>query len=194
MNTRLNTRLRARLPATAGCAAAGLVAAAALTGCGTGQIAQTADQAPAVNGTEGVVGHVALRDVRIQAVQSGDFLRPGHTVDLVFVASNQSPDTDDELMRISTGIGKVSVTGGRNLPAGGMLIVGTPAGQELAPPPVLKELRAVEDADTAAATVTLDKPITNGLTYDFTFDFKEAGPISLAVPISAGVAPQPTVD
>jgi hypothetical protein len=169
----------------------GLLAAAVLAGCGTGQISQTANQAPSVNGAEGVVGHVALRDVRILAEQSGDFLQPGQTVDLVFVASNQSTVTDDELAGISADIGEVSVTGGRKLSAGGMLIVGPPAGQEVAPLPAWKKLRDVEDVDTAVATVMLDKPITNGLNYGFTFDFKEAGRISLVVPISAGVAAQP---
>lgn len=169
-------------------AAAAVITAAALAGCGTGQIAQTTDQASAVNGTEGVIGHVMLRDVRIQAAQTGAFIEPGQTVDLVFVASNQSTDTDDELTGISTNIGKVSLTGGKQLSAGGVLIVGTPAGEDLVSPAVLKELRKIEHSDTATATVTLDKPITNGLTYNFTFNFKEAGPIGLAVPIAAGVA------
>jgi hypothetical protein len=169
----------------------GLVAAAVLAGCGTGQVSQTANQASAVNGAEGVVGHVALRDVRIQAAQNGDFLEPGQTVDLVFVATNQSTDTDDELTSISSDIGEVSVTGGGKLRAGGMLIVGTPSGENVAPMPALKKLRNVEDVGAAVATVTLDKPITNGLNYDFTFDFKEAGRVSLVVPISAGVAAQP---
>ncbi|HET9876507.1 MAG TPA: hypothetical protein VFQ37_12215 [Mycobacterium sp.] len=186
---RFDTRLRRPLSATPGLMAAGLAAAAALAGCGTGQVAQTTDQSSAVNGTEGVVGHLALRDVRMQAVQSGDSVQPGRTVDLVFVASNQSTDTDDELTGISTDIGKVSVAGSKQLPAGGMLIVSAPTGPGAVSAATLKELRGAEDADIATAAVTLDKPISNGLTYDFTFDFKEAGPISLAVPVSAGVAP-----
>lgn len=187
LGTRPDVRRVRRVPA-AWHALAALVALA-LAGCGAGQISQSAGQASAVNGAKGVVGHLALRDVRIQAVQSGDFLPPGQTVDLVFVATNQSTDTDDELTAISTDIGAVSVTGGKKLPVGGILVVGTPAGGDLAPLQVLKELRGVGHADAAVATVALDKPISNGLTYDFTFDFKEAGPITLAVPISAGLAP-----
>lgn len=168
-----------------------VLAAAGLTtliaACGAGQIAQT-DQASAVNGTEGTVGEVALRDVRIQAVQStGDFLKPGRTVDLLFVASNQSADSSDELTGISTDVGKVALAGDKKLPAGGVLVVGAPVSQDLAPTPALGAARDSGATGTAAATVTLDKPITNGLTYDFTFDFKQAGQISLAVPISAGV-------
>ncbi|MEO8814474.1 MAG: hypothetical protein ABI307_15415 [Mycobacterium sp.] len=169
--------------------AAGLATAVALAGCGTGQIAQTTDQVSAVNGTAGSVGDVTLRDVRIQAVEDGDFLQPGYTVDLVFVATSQSTESGDELTRISTTVGEVSMAGNRKLPAGGALIVNA-TGQGLTATPTPRDLKGAAAADTATATVTLDKPITNGLTYDFTFDFKRAGSISLAVPISAGPAPR----
>lgn len=169
-------------------ALAALVAAAALAGCGAGQIAQTTDQASAVNGTEGAVGELTLRDVRIQAVQSsGDFLAAGQTVDLVFVVTNQSTDSGDELTGVSTEVGKVSVTGDKKVPALGSLVVSTPARQDLAPAPGVNGTGGAERAGTATATVNLDQPITNGLTYKFTFDFKRAGRIGLAVPISAGV-------
>lgn len=34
--------------------------------------------------------------------------------------------------------------------------------------------------------VTLAEPITNGLTYDFTFTFEKAGRATIAVPVAAG--------
>ncbi len=163
-----------------------LAFAAVVAGCGTGQISQTADQAPAVNGASATVGDLALRDVRIQAAQTGDALEAGQTVDLVFVASNQSTDTGDELTAVTSSVGKVSVTGGKSVPAGGVLVVSAPAGPDLPTAPASKALPEVSNASTAAATVTLDKAISNGLTYDFTFDFKKGGPIRVAVPISAG--------
>jgi len=168
-------------------AAIGLIAAAALAGCSSGQISQSADQAPAVNGSAASAGDLALRDVRIQAVQTGDALEVGDTVDLVFVATNQSPETGDELTGISTPIGKVSVTGNRSLAPSGTLIVGAPAGPELPTAPASKALPDVTGASNATATVTLDEAISNGLNYEFTFDFKNAGSIRLAVPISAGM-------
>lgn len=174
-------------------AVAGVVTALALAGCSTGHISQSANQSSAVNGTGGVLGHLALRNVHIQADQSGDFLPPGKTVDLLFVVSNQSPDTNDELTSISTDIGKVALNGSKKVPAGGKLVVGTPAGQDAAPMNAIQALREVEDATIAAATVTLDKPISNGLTYEFTFEFKEAGQLTLAVPISNGPAPPPVL-
>lgn len=36
----------------------------------------------------------------------------------------------------------------------------------------------------------LKKPITNGINYDFTFEFEKVGTIKLAVPVSAGLEPQ----
>lgn len=183
---RINTRLRTRFCAPgAALAASALLVAAALTGCGTGQLSQSASQAAAVNGTEGVVGHLALRNVRIEAEQAGDAIDPGETVDLLFVASNQSPDTDDELTGITTPIGKVAMGGSKKLPAGGMLIAHPPDGEDAAPMKVIQELRDTEDANAATARVTLDKPVSNGLTYDVTFDFKKAGDITLEMPISA---------
>ncbi|WP_445164324.1 hypothetical protein ACTXG5_08685 [Mycobacterium sp. Dal123C01] len=156
--------------------------AAVLTGCGAGQISQMATQEPAVNGNKVSFNNVALRDVRIQATQTGDFLRPGKTVDLVLVAVNQSPDVADRLLGITTDIGTVTVNGDTHLPPSGMLFIGTPEGQKVAPGPL-------NSNSAAKATVSLAKPITNGLSYNFTFTFEKAGQTSVLVPISAGLAP-----
>jgi hypothetical protein len=159
------------------------VLATALSGCGTGQISQTSVQEPAVNGNRVTFNNVALRDIRIQAAQTGDFLQPGRTVDLVLVAVNQSPDIADRLVSITSDIGTVTVSGDARLPASGMLFVGAPEGQRVAPGPL-------EPNNAAKATVNLTKPITNGLTYHFTFNFEKAGQASVMVPISAGLGPQ----
>jgi hypothetical protein len=158
--------------------------AALLSGCGAGQISQMSTQEPAVNGNKVTVNNVALRDIRMQAQQSGDFLQPGRSVDLVLVAVNQSPDIADRLVGVTSDIGTVTVSGDARLPAGGMLFIGTPEGAKVAPGPIGSN-------NAAKATVTLAKPITNGLTYNFTFNFEKAGQASVMVPISAGLEPQP---
>jgi copper(I)-binding protein len=177
-------RASRRSARVAALAAGGLIGAASLAGCGVGQVSQTAMQQSAVDGNQAVIKNVALRNVRIQALQTGDFLRPGATVDLVLVVVNQSPDVTDKLVGITTDIGKVTVTGDPTLPAGGTLFVGAPHGQDK------KAVDAVEDADSVKATVTLAKPITNGPNYKFTFDFEKAGSVSVAVPISAPEGPR----
>jgi hypothetical protein len=156
---------------------------AVLSGCGAGQISQMAVQEPAVNGNKVSVNNVDLRDIRIQAQQTGDFLRPGKTVDLVLVAVNQSPDVADRLVGITTDIGNVTLSGDSRVPPSGSLFIGTPEGQNVAPGPLGSN-------NAAKATVNLAKPITNGLTYNFTFVFEKAGQVSVAVPISAGLAPE----
>jgi hypothetical protein len=166
-------------------AVVGLVAlfAALLSGCGAGQISQMAAQEPAVNGNHVSINNVALRDIRMQAVQTSDFLQPGRTVELVAVAVNQSPDVPDRLVGITSDIGTVNIAGDGRVPPAGMLFIGTPEGAQVAPGPL-------EPNNAVKATVALSKPISNGLTYNFTFNFEKAGQATVAVPISAGLSPE----
>jgi len=159
-----------------------LLTTSALAGCGAGQVSQVATQEPAVNGTVASVGPIALRNVHIQAVETGDATEPGSDVELIFAAINNSPDTSDKLVSVTSDVGSVALSGNTELPANGLLSVGSPDGAQ--------ELASFEPADAATATVALSKPIRNGLTYDFTFKFAKAGETTVAVPISAGNAPR----
>lgn len=58
-------------------------AALALTACGAGQISQTANQVPAVNGTNGEAGDAVVRDVSL-------IIQEDRSVALKFNASNQA--------------------------------------------------------------------------------------------------------
>ena len=164
-------------------AACGLAAAVALVGCSSGQVSQMATQEPAVNGTSANLGAIALRNVHLRADQVTDFVRPGKEVELIFQASNSSPDEADKLESITSEVGTVTLTGDTTVPASGVLTVGAPDGQ-------ITPLESVEAAEAAEAKVALNKPITNGLTYDFTFKFEKAGEVKVRVPISAGEAPR----
>ncbi len=165
-----------------GFAACTLAIAATLAGCGAGQVSQVATQEPAVNGTLATFDNIALRNVHIEAVETGDALEPGQDVELIFMAANSSPEKGDRLVGITTDVGEVTVTGNKELPPNGVLVVGAPDG--------VTELSDVERADASEATVALTKPIRNGLTYDFTFEFEKAGAHTVTVPISAGNAPR----
>jgi copper(I)-binding protein len=129
------------------------------------------------------VGSIALRNIHLRAAQSTAYVQPGRDVELVLVAVNGSPDTNDKLVSIRSDVAVVTLTGDTSVPANGVLAVGEPDAQ-IAP------LESVERANAAKATVTLTKPITNGLTYDFTFAFEKAGQTTVAVPISAGEQPR----
>jgi hypothetical protein len=157
--------------------------AAALSGCSAGQVSQTATQQAAVNGTSATSGNITIRNAHLRADLTTDYVQPGRQVELIFVASNESPDTPDKLTSITSDIGTVSLTGDTALPPTDVLLVGEPDGQ-IAP------LEATETADAAKAMVNVSKPITNGLTYDFTFNFQNAGEVKVPVPISAGESPR----
>lgn len=172
---RLTNRL---IAASAGLAAGALI----LTGCGSGQISQTAGQEAAVNGTSANVKTIALRNVHIQATQTSDFIQPGQTVPLLFLAANDSPDVGDKLVSITSDIGSIALTGNSAIPPNGALVVGATGGPE----PTGTASEPAATAAEPAAEVTLAKPITNGLTYNFTFNFEKAGATTVAVPISAG--------
>lgn len=161
-------------------AACALIAGLALTGCSAGQVSQSANQEPAVNGTVDTVGDIALRNVHLRAAQTADYVQPGTDVELIFAAANNSPDVSDKLVSITSDVGTVTLSGDAAIPANGLLLVGTPDGQ----------LTSVERADDLQAEVALTEPISNGLTYDFTFTFERAGATTFAVPISAGEVPR----
>jgi copper(I)-binding protein len=171
---------------TAGLAACGLAAAVTLTGCGAGQISQTANQLPAVNGTAATIGDtkagIDLRNVYLRAQQSRDFVKPGTVAELVFVAVNKSPDTADKLLSVQSPTGEVMVRGEGTVPAGGALLVGNDDKDQTLPPS--------QNASTATAEVALTRPISNGLTYKFTFKFQNAGEAEVEIPISAGADPR----
>jgi copper(I)-binding protein len=164
-------------------AACGIAAGIALSGCGAGQVSQTATQEPAVNGTLATVGPIALRNIHLRATQSTDYVEPGSDAELLFVAANNSPDVNDKLVSVTSDIGTVSLSGDTSVPANGVLVVGEPDGQ-IAP------LESAERAEAVKAKVALSKPITNGLTYKLTFTFEKAGETSVQVPISAGEQPR----
>jgi copper(I)-binding protein len=136
-----------------------------------------------VNGTSATAGPISLRNIHLRAAQSTDYVQAGREVELLFVAVNGSPDVNDKLVSVTSDVGTVGLSGDPSLPANGVLVVGEPDGQ-IAP------LESAERADVVEAKVALSEPITNGLTYQFTFDFEKAGETTVAVPISAGEAPR----
>ncbi len=172
-------------PTRASAFTGGLVACvltvAALTGCGTGQQSQTATQEPAVNGSSATHGNIALRDVRIRAQVTSAALQPGESVDLLFVAANQSATDNDRLVGITSDVASVTLTPANpEIPAARSLIVGKPDGVDA------EALQALSNAIKANATVKLTKPIANALTYDFVFKFERAGETKVSVPVTAG--------
>lgn len=131
-------------------AVAALATGAALTlsGCGAGQISQTASQVPAVNGNAATVGSVALRDVRILLPQSEQYTNAkGGKAVLAFSAINQGSSKTDELVSVTTDLGQVKFT-----PAAPQLVPGQTV--VAAGPEAVRAGEASGEAATPAPTPT----------------------------------------
>ncbi|MFR9752829.1 hypothetical protein ACL02S_17590 [Nocardia sp. 004] len=180
----------------------------ALSGCGAGQISQTASQVAAVNGNRADVGSIALRNVHIVYPAEGTEYTNAKGGKAVIALSfiNNSEYGSDELVGVTTDLGPVEIT-----PATGESTV------ELGPQQIVvaQSLPGEHDADSAttdsqdadhqdseAGETTADDPesnpvlieitdlsedITPGLTYDISFDFEKNGTVQLSVPVDAGI-------
>lgn len=74
-------------------AALAVVGGLALAGCGAGQVAQTAQQRPTVDGQNGSVGRLALRDVALEYPSAGVY-KDGGDARLRMVVVNEGPSSD----------------------------------------------------------------------------------------------------
>lgn len=134
MVSRQTTRpLRKLVPAVA----LGLGALLGIVGCSAGQVAQTAEMEPAVNGNTGQVGALALRDVMVAFPESGHY-EAGDDAPLLLTVVNTG-DEADELVGVTTPAGEVEQIGNPSLPGRTALQVVLPA---------------VEAASSSAATTT----------------------------------------
>lgn len=112
--------LRKILPAVA----VGLVALVG-AGCSSGQVTQTDNMEPAVNGNKANVGEIALRDVLI-AYPAQESYESGGAAPLTLTIVNTG-GTNDELTSVSSpAAGSVELTGDKTLPARAALQVIVP--------------------------------------------------------------------
>jgi copper(I)-binding protein len=120
--------LRKLVPAMA----IGVSALLGIVGCGAGQVAQTAEMEPAVNGNQGQVGNILLRDVMVAFPEGGEAYRAGEDAPLVLTIANVG-STDDELTGVTSPAGDVEIIGNAKIPAGFALQVVTPGDNPAAP-------------------------------------------------------------
>ncbi|NNH73450.1 hypothetical protein HLB23_26950 [Nocardia uniformis] len=199
------TASKARRAATVVALAAG--AALALSGCGTGQVSQTAAQVAAVNGNNADVGKVALRDVRILLPQSEEYNNAkGGKALLAFSAINSGEFKSDTLVSVEAPeLGSVQIDGKAEIKPQGTIVAGAPEAAEAAghddhgtPAPTTDDAPATptqapgdETADPAAEPLKIEitglqNDVTAGLTYPVRFNFKENGTVLVNVPVDAG--------
>ncbi len=163
-------------------AAAALGAALVLSGCGAGQISQTAAQVAAVNGNAANVGPISLRNVHIVFPDGKDYTnKAGGKAVLAFVAVNTSEETPDELTKVTTDVGTVTVPSGKAKLAPQKSIFSSIDAKG-------ENLRS-DEADVATPVLVeitnITKDIAPGLTAAITFTFAKAGDVVVNVPVDA---------
>ena len=162
------------------CCVCVLTAALTLAGCGAGQITQTDRQVSAVDGAFGNVGNaIALRNVYMPYPPNKDGTYPaGSTVPVILTIINQGTSPDELIGVSSPAASRVAVLGTTQIPSGTTVISTTGSGQPTSPL-VVGELRVL---------LTASQPLHAGLNTPLTFQFRNAGKITLPVPM----APPPT--
>jgi periplasmic copper chaperone A len=171
---RVTLSLAARIAA---CCAAVLV----LVGCGAGQITQTDRQVAAVDGTFGDAGNsIALRNVLIPYPHNpGGTYPAGSSVPVLLAIINQGSSADELVGVTSPAASQVLVMGTTQIPPGTTILSTTdtasPAGQATSPL-IVGELRVL---------LTTTEPLRAGLNTPVTFQFRNAGKVTLLVPMAA---------
>lgn len=162
-----------------------LALTAALSGCGAGQEAQTANQVTASGGAAGQVGSIQVRDAHIAWVGPvpGDTVyEPGDDAALQVTIVNDATTTVDDalaadtLVAVSSPIaGSGRIVGDARIPNGQVLTAGydQPIASITVP-----GARAVD-----IILVGLSEPVRAGLTYPVVFTFARAGELRLQVPV-----------
>ncbi len=156
-------------------------AALALAGCGAGQITQTDRQVAAVDGVSGDVGaSIALRDVQISFPGNTNGTYPtGSTVPVLFTIINQGSNPDELIAVTSPAAGQAVVLGTTQIPPG-TTVISTTGSTGPTSPLVVGELRVL---------LTTTQPLRAGRNTPMTFQFRNAGTLTLPVPM----APPPSV-
>jgi copper(I)-binding protein len=167
-----------------------LTAAAALTlsACGSGKIAQTANQVAAINGNGANVANISMRNVHVAYPNSEEYsLTEGGKAELIFTAVNTSEQFSDTLRGIETEgaeqVTLVGTPGSIEIPAQAALAAGVPADQEPLDP----------EEPSSSVLVELDglsADVRPGLTVPMTFKFERAGDVVVNVPVDAGPTPR----
>jgi copper(I)-binding protein len=149
----------------------------ALVGCSAGQITQTDSQVAAVNGTSGNLGDtIALRDVQIPYPPNHSGSYPaGSTVPVLLAIVNQGSNADELITVTSPAASQALILGTAQIPSGAT-VVSTDGGAVDTSPLVAGQLRIL---------LTTTRPLHPGLNTPLTFQFRNAGQLTIPVPIAA---------
>lgn len=166
-------------------AALGAGLALFLTGCGTGQVAQTAEQVAAVNGGDGTVGQIVVRNATFPFPDGEEHYHPaGEDVPLMVTIANTG--SDDELVSITTpAADEVEIEGSSDL-RGQSALRSSSLGSG--------ESSIANPGEIRITLRDLKQDVRPGLTVPVTFLFRVAGELTLQVPIGRPEGPRDESD
>lgn len=166
--------------------AVGCVMVALISGCGSGQLSQTAQSVTMTNAAEGRVGTIAIRDAQFGADRrpvDGDALYlPGQDVPLQVTIANDVTGTaggvpsPDRLVEVSSPVARSArIVGDTRLAAGEVLVAGyeRPGASTTVP-----GARAIQ-----ISLLGLTEPLRAAMTYPVEFTFARAGTVRLELPV-----------
>lgn len=209
MVSRQTTRpLRKLVPAVA----IGASALLGIVGCSAGQVAQTAEMPPAVNGNSAQAGDLMLRNVLVAFPEDSEPYAEGDDAPLLLSIINTGL-TDDELVAVTSPAGEVEMIGNPAIPGGTALQVVRPdenaATESEMPATTTPESPGTSGTETSEPTTTTAEDATpgvvgtmslviTGLTTDLpfgknvpvTFEFAEAGKVTVELPIDTADSPR----
>lgn len=169
----------------AGVVALGVGVVLGMAGCSAGQVAQTAQEQPAVNGSLGQTGKIAIRDASlVYPDQTKGVYAKGSDIELAMTIVSRKQH-DDKLVKVSSESARdVAVKGSRVIPGNDTVVVGKPAhaGKGGASPEDLSGKPETGHMRIVLRDTTL--PVRSGQTLSVTFTFEEAGSISMEMPMA----------
>lgn len=181
--------------------AGALAAALALTGCGAGQVANTAEQIANAPGANVAVGQLAVRDAVIvfgDSVEGAVYTR-GESAPLSMTIVNDSGEADRLVSASTPFADSVEISGTTDIPAGRAIVVegDTNVIGSLAPEgaPTVAPNSTPQPAESATVVLTgLRDDIRAGISYPVTFVFERAGEITAEVPVGNTEEPREEVE
>ncbi|MER6993513.1 hypothetical protein ABT337_22145 [Saccharopolyspora hirsuta] len=166
-------------------AAIGLGAVVALAGCSAGQVTETDTQVAAVNGGNGDVQDIAIRNAMFTFPTTGTVYPAGSSAPLEAVLANEGEN--DKLVEVTSTYTTAPATigGDTTLPSRTALHATGASAEQKA---------QVEAAGGRQVQITLNgfkQDITPGVTIPVTFVFEKAGPVTVQVPVGIDHSPRP---
>lgn len=170
------TRIDAIRPTGAALLVGAVIGLLTVTGCGSGQIAQTANDASVVTGAAVNVGDIAVRDAEIEFPSGGGpagaAYRTGGTAPVSMTIINESDGIDRLVSASSPVAGSVRIDGDTSLPGHHVLVTGSRPG---AGQPDTTQVRL--------ALTSLTQDIRPGLNYPLMLTFQRAGTVTVNLPV-----------